>query len=111
MVEQQAAIRPLATDPIGRPPGHTGPGVRVRHSASLPAGYQLHGTVDLKRDRKQLVAIQVVAVLVVGAMVGPVLLLDLLPAGGWSTGVTIAVTPAASDLRAPGRPWCGEPRP
>ena len=69
----------------------------VRNSASstLPAGYRLHRSVDLKRDRRQFTAIQVVAVLIVGAMVGPVLLLDLLPAGGWSTWVTIFVTVAA----------------
>jgi hypothetical protein len=51
--------------------------MKVRNSASstLPAGYRLHGSVDLKRDRKQFVAIQVVAVLIVAVMVGPVLLL------------------------------------
>lgn len=77
--------------------GATGHRMRVRNSASatLPPGYRLHGTVDLKRDRTQLVAIQVIAVLVVSAMVGPVLLFDLLPAGEWSVGVTIAVTVAA----------------
>lgn len=71
--------------------------MRIRNSASstLPAGYRPHGSVDLKRDREQFVAIQVVAVLIVAVMVGPVLLLDLLPAGGWSTWVTIAVTVAA----------------
>lgn len=69
----------------------------IHHSASstLPAGYRAHGSVDLNRDRKQFTAIQVVAVLIVGAMVGPTMLLDLLPASDWSTGLTIAVTLAA----------------
>lgn len=71
--------------------------MKVRNSASstLPAGYRPHGSVDLKRDRQQLLAVQVVAVLIVAVMVGPVLLLDLLPAGSWGTWVTVAVTVAA----------------
>jgi hypothetical protein len=71
--------------------------MRVRNSASstLPPDFRLHGSVDLKRDRKQFTAIQVIAVLIVAAMVGPVVLLGLLPAAGWSTWVTIVVTVAA----------------
>ncbi len=96
--------------------------VRSSADATVPAGYRLHGTVDLKRDRGQLIAIQVIAVLIVGAMVGPVLLLDLLPAGGWNTGVTIAVTVVACllygavhELTHAAVLWCsatnGRPRP
>lgn len=58
----------------------------------LPAGYQIHGTLDLKENKKASLAIQLVFVLIVLAMVGLAVWQGFPAPRAWSTGMVILVT-------------------
>ncbi|MDD4081279.1 MAG: DUF3267 domain-containing protein [Eubacteriales bacterium] len=62
------------------------------NTPNLPAGYQTHGTLDLKEDKKANLAIQLIFALIVLVMVGLAVWLRFPTRGAWSTGMVILVT-------------------
>ena len=62
------------------------------NTASLPAGYQLQGTMDLKKDKKINLAIQAAFILIVLLMIGLARWFGFPAKGSWSTGITILAT-------------------
>ncbi|MHA7283915.1 DUF3267 domain-containing protein [Arthrobacter sp. TMS2-4] len=67
---------------------------RLRDTSELPSSYVMHMAVDFK-DRKFIVVIQGIFVLVVLLAVGVALLLDVPSATSWGPAITIPVTLAA----------------
>ena len=75
--------------------GREGVGMDAAHDTSLiapPATYRYAGTIDLKRDRRAAVVVQVVFAVVTAGFVGAAVLLDIPLRGRWPSGVVVAVT-------------------
>ncbi len=64
----------------------------VPNMPSLPADYQLHGIMDLKKDKRINVCIQITFTLIVVCMVGLAKWFDFPTKSNWSTGISILVT-------------------
>ncbi len=68
--------------------------MRASNTAQLPSNYQLDGKMDLKKDTKVNLAIQVLFVVIAALMIGLAMLLGFPTKNNWGTGVTILVTVA-----------------
>ncbi|MGI6170095.1 MAG: DUF3267 domain-containing protein [Christensenellales bacterium] len=64
----------------------------VPNTPILPANYQLHGTMDLKKDKKINIGIQVTFILVVVCMIGLAKWLNFPTESNWGTGIRILAT-------------------
>jgi hypothetical protein len=72
-----------------------GENANVRDAERLPPAYRLHGTVDLKKDKRYAAAVQAIFVLVAIAAGAAGIFLDLPLASSWSPLLSIPVTVAA----------------
>lgn len=64
----------------------------VQNMPRLPAGYQLHGIMDLKKDKKIYTSIQITCIIIVICMIGLAKWFNFPTKSSWSTGIIILST-------------------